>query len=339
MEEINHTTPNPIPNTPKGEANPTAKLDSTPHDTFAKAAFRNPLVYHPFITEHTPPSLLDQVNMEKIQVMPVGFPLSNPLQAADVVLRVSLPDASGWVYWIIEPQASRDDTMPLRLLLYKVEVLKYHLQSEEGRRDKKPPIILATVVYMGRRGWHPDSLDAFAPLDPSLREVARNAFAGESEFVDIKHTDLGTAPNAALQTVTLLMRRAYAHDKIKVLQEAEPLLEKIYAIPGGDALGDAAIRYVLNECGQKGQGNAKIILKGIHENLHGAVGEKAMSIAEILKHEGRKLGLEEGLHKGKLEKAFEIARAMLKEGLSLATIAKVTQLPPRDIKKLNNPKS
>ena len=63
-----------------------------------------------------------------------------------------------------------------------------------------------------------------------------------------------------------------------------------------------------------------------------------MSIAEILKHEGKKLGLQEGLHKGKLEKAFEIARAMLKEGLSLATIARVTQLPSRDIKKLNNPK-
>ena len=51
-----------------------------------------------------------------------------------------------------------------------------------------------------------------------------------------------------------------------------------------------------------------------------------MSIAEILKHEG------------KLEKALEIARNMLKEGFSLATIARVTQLPSRDIKKLNNPK-
>ena len=304
-----------------------AKSDSTPHDTFAKAAFRNPLVYRPFLLEHTPVDLLARVNMEKIQVMPVGFPLSNPLQAADVILRAPLCNESGWVYWIIEPQASRDDTMPLRLLLYKVEVLKYHLQSEEGRRDKKPPIILATVVYMGRKGWQPDSLDVFAPLDPSLREVARDAFAGESEFIDVKHTDLGAASNAPLQAVTLLMRRTYAHDKIKVLQEAQPLLEQIYATPGGDALCDAAIRYVLNESGQKGLENAKIVLKGIHQNLHGAVGEKAMSIAEVLKHEG------------KLEKALEIARNMLKEGLSLATIAKVTQLPPRDIKKLNNPKS
>lgn len=315
-----------------------SKPDSTPHDTFAKATFRNPLVYHPFMLEHTPPDLLNQVNTKKIQVMPVGFPLSNPLQAADVVLRAPLRDESGWVYWIIEPQASRDDTMPLRLLLYKVEVLKYHLQSEEGRHDKKPPIILATVVYMGNKGWQPDSLDVFASLDPSLREVARDAFAGESKFINVKHTDLGTTPNAPLQAVTLLMRRAYARDKIKVLQEVEPLLEQIYATPGGDALGDAAIRYVLNESGQKGTENAKIIRKRIQENLHGLIGEKAMSIAEILKHEGRQLGLQEGLEKGKLEgkleKALDIARNMLNKGMPVATIAEVTQLQPRDIRKL-----
>ena len=67
-----------------------------------------------------------------------------------------------------------------------------------------------------------------------------------------------------------------------------------------------------------------------------------MSIADILKHEGRQLGLREGLQKGKLkgrlegklEKALEIARKMLSKGMPVATIAEVTQLPSRDIKKL-----
>ncbi|MEM7402921.1 MAG: hypothetical protein AAF310_02730, partial [Myxococcota bacterium] len=57
---------------------------------------------------------------------------------------------------------------------------------------------------------------------------------------------------------------------------------------------------------------------------------RAMSIADILKHEGRQLGLREG----QLKKTLEIARNMLSKGMSVATIADVTQLPSRDIKKL-----
>ncbi|MEM7403441.1 MAG: hypothetical protein AAF310_05490, partial [Myxococcota bacterium] len=96
--------------------------------------------------------------------------------------------------------------------------------------------------------------------------------------------------------------------------------------------------------------NGKMILKGIQESLHGPIGDRAMSIADILKHEGRQLGLREGVQEGlrkgvqkgklkgrlegKLEKALEIARNMLSKGMSVATIADVTQLPSRDIKKL-----
>ena len=88
--------------------------------------------------------------------------------------------------------------------------------------------------------------------------------------------------------------------------------------------------------------DAKIILKRIRENLHGVVREKVMSIADILKREGKQLGLREGLRKGKqegkLEKALEIARAMLKKSMPVTTIAEITQLSPRDIKKLNDTK-
>ncbi len=157
------------------------KPDSTPHDIFAKAAFRNPLVYRPFIREHTPAELFGHIDRSKIEVMPVGFPLSNPLQAADIVLRAPLLNGSGWVYWLLEVQASRDSNMALRLLLYKMEILKYHLQSEQGRYDSKPPMILTTVIYMGLHNWHPSTLDPFAPLDASLRDMARAAFVGDAD--------------------------------------------------------------------------------------------------------------------------------------------------------------
>ena len=307
-----------------------AKPDTTPHDTFAKAAFRSPLVFRPFVLKRTSPKLLAKVNTNKIQVMPVGFPLGKPLQAADVVLRAPLLDGSGWVYWLIEHQSSHDANMPLRLLLYKVEILRYHLQSDEGRHDKRPPVILATVVYMGCQRWQPDSLDVFAPLDPPLREVARDAFAGDAEFINVKHEDLVTEPNPALQAVTLLMRRAYARDKIKVLQEAQPFLERIYAAPGGHALGDASLRYVLNESGQKAPADAKLIMKRIHESLHGLVEEKAVSIADILRRDG----MQQGMQQGELNKALEIARGMLLKGMPLATIAELTSLSTQRIKQL-----
>ena len=56
-----------------------------------------------------------------------------------------------------------------------------------------------------------------------------------------------------------------------------------------------------------------------------------MSIADVLKHEGKQLGLKEGLekgmHQGELNKALEIARGMLLKGMPLATIAELTGLP------------
>lgn len=303
------------------------------------------MVYQPFLLRNTCPSLMAQVDMKKIQVMPVDFPLSHPLQAGDVVLRSPLRDGSAWIYWLIEVQASKDLNMPLRLLLYKVEILKYHLQSDDGRRDKKPPILLGIVVYLGLKKWHPETLDAFAPLDSELREVARNAFAGDSQFVNVKDVnthDLQDTP--ALQATTLLMQHAYAHDKVRILRDTQHLLKQVYKSPGGLALGDAMLRYVLHEAGQQKALNGKIIVKDMNDNLHdGVVKDRAMSIADILKHEGRQLGLQEGLReglqeglqkglqeglqKGGLKKALEIACSMLGEDIPTATIAKITQLP------------
>ena len=226
------------------------------------------------------------LDLNRLQVMPVGFPLSGSGQAADVVIRAPLREGGVWIYWLIELQASADGTMSFRVLNYKLEMIRYHLQSEEGRHNKCPPILLSIVVYSGKAPWDPGELDLFSPLPPQFREIGRRGFSGGCDFVNVADVDVEALQESpGLQATTLFLQRAYAPDKLQVLQQAQPLLERVYAQPGGDALGDAMIRYMLHESGHQRGLAAKLMVKAITDNLSGVVKGKTMSIAQVLRND------------------------------------------------------
>ena len=171
----------------------------------------------------------------------------------------------------------------------------------------------------------PGELDLFSPLPPQFREIGRRGFSGGCDFVNVANVDVEALQESpGLQATTLFLQRAYAPDKLQVLQQAQPLLECVYAQPGGDALGDAMIRYMLHESGHQRGLAAKLMVKAITDNLSGVVKGKTMSIAQVLKHEGEQLG------------KLQVAQGMLLEGLPLATVARIAKLPLSHIRKLKD---
>ena len=76
----------------------------------------------------------------------------------------------------------------------------------------------------------------------------------------------------------------------------------------------------------------------LKEGLRGDVKREIMSIAQVLKKEGEKLGMQKGKKEGKkegLQEGLETAAiGMLKEGLALEQIRKITHLSKERITQL-----
>ena len=78
----------------------------------------------------------------------------------DVAWRVQFKDGR-WLVMFFEFQSSRDPGMAVRTLLYSATVLATLQRSEELRRLRGPdgalPLVLAFVIYTGRRPWNAEN--------------------------------------------------------------------------------------------------------------------------------------------------------------------------------------
>ena len=289
------------------------------------------------IERYLPKELLALVDLNQIQTMPTKFAQANKTIVPDSVLRAPYVTGKGWLYAILEQQTNPNDQIPLRLTLARGRVLEFDL----NQHSELPPIIWTLILANGNQRWT-GSLDIYSKLPAAARKWAHRCISKPPQLVqliDMPPIKKSSCPE--LDAMLLLMQKAH-DDPAGALIDSEPLLQ---AIPRQyrSAMLNEMFLYTLTADGHK---SSEEFIMRLKEGLCSDVRREIMSIAQVLRQEGKEEGKEEGekigmqkgekvgMQKGKKEGLETAAIGMLKEGLALEQVRKITHLSKERITQL-----
>jgi predicted transposase/invertase (TIGR01784 family) len=196
-------------------------LASQPHDAFFKHVFSNPEIAVPYFQRHLPAEIRDRARWEDLRLVPSSF-VKTDLQQAHSDLLFSVPILSDGekervllLHLVFEHQTKVDPIMPLRMLIYQVEILQRY-QREHGL--PLPPVI-GMVLHQGPDKWtvSPHLHDLFN-LPEDIAPVLMPYLPGmKHALLDLSQIDPAqTEDSEHLKIVLKLMKLAREKELIEI---------------------------------------------------------------------------------------------------------------------------
>lgn len=210
--------------------------------------------------------------------------------------------------------------MPFRILQYICRIMNYHLHH---LKKECLPIVYPIVFYHGEveYSYSTDLYDLFEDTD-----LAKEIFLQPFKLVDVgKISDKEIKQQQWSGVMEFIFKHIFARDFLSYLLEIMPHLHKMTNDDGSE-LVETVLNYSLN----KAQHLDKFDFFQTIKSQSWIDGEKIMTIAEILKKEGR----QEGRQKGRQEAVIDVAKKLLKEGTDPMFVTRVTGLSITQVRKL-----
>lgn len=247
---------------------------------------------------------------------------------SDVIYRLKTSEGEIYFYVILELQSSVDNTMPLRLLTYKTNLINKLFYDtdvrERTRKEYRLPAVVPIVLYNGDTKWsvptnfreyvnYPDFLEQYV-IDFKYDLVALNAIEDDEIYntntlVDnIFALDKVQHSNDAIRTIKVVfdrMRLMEPDDQLVLMDWIRNVLQK--------TLKQEALVEQVIEAMEKGDDTMEYALERVFKKER-----------QTAKNEASK------------ETRNEIAKKMLQSGMDPALIVQLSGLTLEDLKKLNN---
>ncbi|RYD62541.1 MAG: Rpn family recombination-promoting nuclease/putative transposase, partial [Verrucomicrobiaceae bacterium] len=252
---------------------------------FSKAVFSQPEHAVAFFRSHLPPELVEKIDWNTLTLVPGSFVKSSLRQAhSDLLFSVQMGGRQTLLYLLFEHQSTPDPAMPLRALVYVVEILNKHMEDH----GLPLPAVLPFVFYQGPKAWtlSPDFEDLF-DLPDDLKELLlpylpkfRHALL---DLTGIDPTEEGV--DVRVQGILQLMKLARQKDLLGFFQWLAGL--------SADAFPDNLLRLMLLYAMRT---DSDIDVETIYHTLSSnpELKKSAMSVAEKLEARGRREGRQEG---------------------------------------------
>ena len=270
-------------------------MTSRPHDALFKLAFEAPADVAPLLRELLPPALRDAIAWETLDHEPVSF--IDPELAdhhGDLLFsaRTRIGD-SGLLYFLLEHQSTEDPVMPLRASSYQLRIWDRFRKEHPGA---PLPLIFTLLVSHAPGGW--TAARSFEELfDPELMAIP--GVAGLVPRFSILALDLAGQSDealrarslAAFQKVALWLLRD-SRDPSRLLGNFDawaPMILEAGRIRGRDGLA-ALFSYMFRVVDRVNHDELRAKIRELGARPQGV----AVTIAEYLHEEGRKVGLEQG---------------------------------------------
>lgn len=243
---------------------------------------------------------------------------------SDIVYRLKNEE----VYFIIEHQTKIDYTMPLRMIEYKIEVMRSATRGKNiNNKNAKVPIVIPIVLYTGHKKWN--AMLNLAEIQPDFIEEVKD-YIGYN-LIDVNdYTDEELLQSEIFVTKVMLIEKIM--DVKKFIKVVHKINQNIETKEDKELLKNI-IRFDY-ECKLGSELTEKLI-----KDLEGDDG--MLASAEMVWKEfdgyfirGRRQGRLEGKREGKRENMLEVAKTMLEENFSISQIAKITKLTEEEIRKI-----
>ena len=274
------------------EQSPDIDLAAHPNDGFFKAVFSEPAHATAFFKSHLPPAIVSRIEWPSLAVIPTSFVKSSLQQVhSDLLFSVRIGDRETLLYLLFEHQSTVDPTMPLRLLGYIGEIL-----AQQHKLHGLPlPAVLPFVLHQGPDHWNVST--AFEDLFALPPEIAEDLLPFLPKFhhalLDLSRSDPASEESdQQLKIVLQLMKLARKQQLLEYFRWlAESVVDQI-----PDSLLGRMLLYALHADSEL---DAQQIYSKLSTNFE--LEQRAMSVAEKLKTEGRMEGVSQGLSQGRKE--------------------------------------
>ena len=253
---------------------------------------------------------------------------------SDIVYRLKVKDRDIIFYCLLELQSSVDYQMPLRLLLYMVEIwrdiLKNTEKSEARRKDFRLPSIIPIVLYNGATEW---------TACRSFRETLSGNEMFSNQVLDFNYIlfDVNRYSENELLGFTNLISSVFLLDQKIDSEQLKERLVKLAGVLKGLTEEEIGLfkgwfKWIIKpRVSEELQPKIDEILENAHSmEVENMVYNLANTIEELQKKaevKGEEKGIEKGIEKGEDRKAIKVAEKMLKRGDSIEDVVDITELP------------
>jgi len=315
----------------------------TPHDKYFRALMTNLKVAQEFFEQNLPTYIKSVINFATIKLQKESFIDDKlRLQVVDMLYSAEFNHEPGYLYLLVEQQSTPDKLMAFRVLKYMVAIMEHHVKQTA---TDKLPIVYPIIFYTGNKSYN-YSTDLF-DLFGSKKELAKDILWQPYRLID-----LSKVPDEKLKqflrygVLARIMKHIYQKDFLPILKGLLNDLREI-EIKGEKDYIYTVLSYIIEAGDLERQEFIDTVKTGLKVNE-----DQIMTLAEQFRQEGLQKGLQQGLQQGKLEglqqgklegrqegerKALtDIALKLFTQKMSIAQIASVTGLSPREIEELKS---
>jgi predicted transposase/invertase (TIGR01784 family) len=312
---------------------------NNPHDKMFRASMNSPMVAKEFLEAHLPDVIKDKIDWQSIITCPNTFIDEElKLTQSDVLLQVKISGSNAYIYILAEHQSKADPIMPFRLLKYMVKIWDYHQAKHKSKNNLPFPVIVPMVFYTGKNIYNaPRSI---WELCGSQADLMKNILNQPFCLVDLSQAvaeELIARPWSG--TMEFIMRHRFRQHLSQELALIADNINRLLLVDKSQFVLQL-LSYMLAIDEEHHSASELIAL--IQNKLAPQAGDEIMSLAEILKEEGRKNGIQEGMQEGMqkgmqkgIEKGIlEVAKKLLEAGTDPVFVAKNTGLSLDKVKHL-----
>ena len=293
-----------------------------PHDKYFKSSMSDLRVAKEFFQQHLPEEITKLINLDTLILRKESF-VDNQLDImlTDLLYSVEYKDQPSYIYILTEHQKQPDRFMAFRLLRYMIRIMNHHVQKQQ---NEQLPIVIPLVFYNGENKY-PYSTDIFDLFD------GPGGLAKKIMFQPFQLIDVGQIPDETLKQhqwagiMEFIMKHVNSRKLLRRLEEILPIMRIATQLEGNEYIM-TSISYLI----AAGECDHNQLAQLITQNISVELGEKIMTTAERLIHQG----IKEGVQKGSQQSIKIIARKCLSEGADIAFIARITNLSIAEVQQL-----
>ena len=255
-------------------------LSNNPHDQFFRRAMTHKQVARAFLTTWLPQELTELVNFEILESQTRSYINDiNKESAVDVLFKTKIAEQEAYLYLLLEHQSTPDPLMPFRILKYVCNVIDHHLKTH---KTNKIPLVYPMVVYHGKQKY--TCSNDINDLVNAPKELVQKYFLKPFQLLDLGQIDDEILKQEAWSGLMFLaLKHIFARDILPYLQELAGIFQELEQEDGQDF-----ITLVLEYLFKRGECiDRKAFLNLVDTKIKPNVGDNIMTLAEILRQEGR----------------------------------------------------
>lgn len=291
------------------------------HDKSYKTLFSNKDIFLNLINDFTEEQWKKEITTDNLTLVNKSFILADYEEVeADIVYQAEIGGQRVIFYVLLEFQSSIDHSMPIRLLMYMIEIwremLKGISKEEIKRKDFKLPAIVPIVTYNGKDKWN---------VPVSFKEKIMKYELFGDKLLDFEYVLLDVnryEKEVLLQKESISSAIFLLDQKVEYEEYMNRLAIIVKAFNNLTAEEKLALKnWLVNTLSEEIKGVALSILNANKEEVDKMTANITRTIEEIK---------EAAKEQGKLE----IAKKMLVEGMDIQVVANLTGLEVSKVERL-----